>query len=450
VASHTSAKGDNEKTGKQPKWRIAGLIKTSTKTLERILIMILIVAICFKLKCHIIVSLIASREVSDFRPRPVMIQATAELESMWTHPLRLEANPVHFIEKRKNRYWMRHRVYELNQVKGLDKGCVALGDWMNDIHPSCNIVHEIDTTDFFMNRNRTKVLVNGAARRKRMFYVGSGAYRDAFMFTDYDGSRRLLKRFRWADNLNIHHQSIDKMRRDAVAMEQLTGSSYVADIYAYCSVSSLVDYSNEQDLSEIFDGKKQPTKDELFRISYDVAASVVDAHHPNAQGQSTIAHLDIKPDQWIRMNGKYLFQDFNLARFLSWNPKRQENCGWSTGWKGGRYHAPEQYTKDVPLTDKADVYALGAVLSFLLTKRQPFQGKERWQVTKILSNGGVLKLTDPVILNSTHPFDVTVRQVVQMCLAMDPDERPSARDVADFIGKGLAEREREHKRGEYL
>lgn len=199
------------------------------------------------------------------------------------------------------------------------------------------------------------------------------------------------------------------MRRDAVAMEQLTQSPYVADIYAYCSVSSVVDYSNEQDLSEIFEGKKQPTKDELFRISYDVAASVADAHHPNAQRHSTIAHLDIKPDQWIRMNGKYLFQDFNLARFLSWNPKQRKNCGWSTGWQGGRYHAPEQYTKDAPLTNKADVHALGAALFFLLTKRQPSRGKERWQVTKILSNGGVLKLTDPVVLNSTHPFDVTVR-----------------------------------------
>lgn len=100
---------------------------------------------------------------------------------MWISPLRLEATPVHFIEKRKNQYWIKHRVNELNQVKGLDKGCVALGDWMNDIHPTCNIVHEIDNTDFFMNQNRTKVRVNGAMRRKRIFYVGSGAYRDAFM-----------------------------------------------------------------------------------------------------------------------------------------------------------------------------------------------------------------------------------------------------------------------------
>jgi hypothetical protein len=40
--------------------------------------------------------------------------------------------------------------------------------------------------------------------------------------------------------MNIHHRSIDKTRRDAVAMEQLTQSPYVADIYAYCSVSSVV------------------------------------------------------------------------------------------------------------------------------------------------------------------------------------------------------------------
>jgi len=104
-----------------------------------------------------------------------------------------------------------------------------------------------------------------------------------------------------------------------------------------------------------------------------------------------------------------------------------------------QWHAPEQYTKDVPLTEKADVYSLGAVLHFLLTKMSPFPGKERWEVTEILSNGGVLKLEDHTVLNSTHPFDVTVRQVVKMCLAVDPAERPSAREVADIIGKGLSE-----------
>ena len=202
------------------------------------------------------------------------------------------------------------------------------------MHPSCNNIHEIDTTDFFMNKNRTSVRVDGVKRRKRLFHIGSGAYRNAFMVTEWNGARRVLKTFRYADNLNVHHQSIEKMRLDAVAMEQLTASPYVADIYGYCSLSSLVDYSNEDDLSEIF--YQKPRKEQLFEIAYDVAASVADTHHPNAEGRPTIVHLDIKPDQWILMNGKYVLQDFNLAQFLTWNSERQENCGRAMGWKGGR------------------------------------------------------------------------------------------------------------------
>lgn len=269
---------------------------------------------------------------SSLRQRPIVVQIEGTIDAIL--PLQLEAKPAHLIKQRKNRYWVNHRIYAHVQLKELEDGCEYLGSWMNDIHPSCNIIHEIDTTDFFMNKNRTSVRVDGAKRRKHTFHIGSGAYRNAFMVTEFNGARRVLKTFRYADNLNVHHQSIEKMRLDAVAMEQLTASPYVADIYGYCSLSSLVDYSNEDDLSEIFYQKQ--SKDNLYEIAYAVAASVADTHHPNAEGRPTIVHLDIKPDQWILMNGKYVLQDFNLAQFLSWNSERQQNCGRAMGWKGGR------------------------------------------------------------------------------------------------------------------
>jgi len=264
-----------------------------------------------------------------------MVQIVGDSNDFIRH-LQLDPNPAHLVEKRKNRYWVRHRIYEHTQIKELEEGCVHLGSWMLDIHPSCNLFHETDMTAFFMNHNRTKVYVEGVKRRKRLFHIGSGAYRNAFMVTEFNGERRVLKTFRYADELNIHHRSIEKMRHDAVAMEQLTASPYVADIYGYCSLSSLVDYSNEDDLSDIFNQKKQPSKDELFQVAYDVAASIADTHHPNVEGRPTMVHLDIKPDQWILMNGKYVLQDFNLAQFLTWNPEKHENCGWARGWKGGR------------------------------------------------------------------------------------------------------------------
>jgi len=360
--------------------------------------------------------------------------------------LQLENSPAHLIEQRRNKYWIKHRVYEHKQRLELEEGCEYLGDSMDDHKPSCNSFHEIDMNDFFMNANRTSVLVEGSKRRKKLFHIARGGFRHAFMVTEFDGSRRVLKMLRYAENRNFDHRNFDKMRRDAVASEQLSSSPRVADIYGYCSYSALADYTNEDNMLHIFDQDEQPTKDELFQISYDVAASVADMHHPNKDGRATIVHMDIKPNQWLSFNGTYVLNDFNLARFLSWNPELHENCGRATGYTGGRYEAPEQYTRDAPLTEKADVYSLGTVLYFLLTRNSPFQGKDRPEVTKILKNGGVLKLEDKRVLKSTHPFDVTVREVVKLLLNIDPQNRPSAREAADMIGKGLSEYKRRARR----
>lgn len=209
------------------------------------------------------------------------------------------------------------------------EGCEALGDWMTGDNSNCNTFHEIDMTSFSSRENNIE---------RQFRYIKDGGFRIAWMTAEYNGNKRVLKTLRYIDKRPFDLDNLERHGRDAIAMEQLTHSPYIADIYGHCAQSALVDYSPHVTLYHIFDDEDDdyPTYDELFQISYDAVAAVADCHHFNNDGKATIVHKDIKPNQWIYLNGRYMLNDFNLAKFLTWNPEKKRNCGRATGYSSGR------------------------------------------------------------------------------------------------------------------
>jgi hypothetical protein len=253
--------------------------------------------------------------------------------------LALQANPTRLIKDRRNHYWRDNGVtWHKGRRPTLREGCEVLGDWQEGHNPSCNKMHEIDMTVFYHEDIVKAPDDNGTNRRRKqvMRYIDDGGFRSVWMVSEYDGTKRVLKTLRYVkkrpfDELNFHRHRVD-----AVAMEQLTASPYVANIYGYCANSALVDYSTEPDLDSIFEMKNPPSRDELFKIAHDTASAVAAVHHFNSDSRATMLHLDIKPSQWIHLDGMYKLNDFNLAKFLSWDTKRKQYCGHATGYSGGR------------------------------------------------------------------------------------------------------------------
>ena len=268
-----------------------------------------------------------------FHPKPLVVQSQTTIN---VTRLTSEADPPHLITERTNKHWISHEVWGYHSIEKVPESCVAEAEWMNDTHPSCNLFHEIDMRDFFFNKKRKAVKVNGRRHRRKLAYIGGGGFRNAFMFHEHDGKRRVLKTLLYDEDQDFGPRNVERMRSDAIISEQLSASPYIADIYGYCAQSSLVDYSDEDDMLYLFSQEEKPTKDELFQIAHDVAQSVADAHHFNKEGRATIVHMDIKPNQWIYLDGMYKLNDFNLARFLSWDPVKKKNCHYASGYSEGR------------------------------------------------------------------------------------------------------------------
>lgn len=143
-----------------------------------------------------------------------------------------------------------------------------------------------------------------------------------------------------------------------------------------------------------------------------------------------VLHLDLKPGNiLLDEHGEPRVADFGLARRLGNLPEetRDEISGTPS------YMAPEQATAGGRLTERTDVYALGATLYELVTGCPPFRGATaRETIQKVIAGGAA----PPREFSRRLPLDL--QAICLKCLSRDPDRRyASAREVADELARFL-------------
>jgi len=161
--------------------------------------------------------------------------------------------------------------------------------------------------------------------------------------------------------------------------------------------------------------------DEAIQLVSEIASALEAAH---TQG---LVHRDVKPENiLLDESGRALLTDFGIARSVSHAQQgRGETIG-STGLPVGtpEYMAPEQLRND-PVDQRADIYALGAVLYETLTGQPPHEADTPYEVA-------TLALTAPLISPAVHSPQVwpALEHVVLRALARRPEDR--FQDVASF------------------
>jgi len=376
---------------------------------------------------------------SSFRELPVIVQMSNDrYDTLKTLPLQSDAS----LSVRQNKFWVNHGTHYHKPVRRRPKDCVAMAEWQDAHHPSCLLFHEIDLNHFTHHDE------------EQLRIVGSGFYRSVWMMKEYDGSKRALKTLRYrssreekrvADTLqkksyhvDFNPQTMEQQRIDAVVMEELSLSPYIADIYGYCSTSALVEYSNGGDLQKSLN-LSYARKKQRLEMAVNVAAAVADTHHVNADGYATIAHTDLNPSQFLRLGKRYKLNDFNRAKLLSWNKRTNTPCPIASGisWRA-RYQSPEEHLRK-PQSEKLDVFTMGMVLYNILTNNENslFPNMSAETRHAYVKRGGTPKITDKSILKSKHPFNLIMRKALKKCWILDPKKRASAQEIADMLQGAL-------------
>jgi serine/threonine-protein kinase len=145
-------------------------------------------------------------------------------------------------------------------------------------------------------------------------------------------------------------------------------------------------------------------------------------------GPLGIVHRDISPQNLlIGFDGRVRVVDFGIAA------GRGRLVGTRTGEIKGKfaYLAPEQISRDQPVTGAADVWALGVVAWELFAGRRLFADDEE---AKVLWN--VMSSRIPDLAREVPDLPSEAARLVMRCLDRDPARRPAeAREIARGLGE---------------
>ncbi|KAL7501699.1 hypothetical protein ACHAWT_009568 [Skeletonema menzelii] len=407
--------------------------------------------------------------------------------------------------------------------------CVPMAPWQTTSYPNCNSIHEIDLVlssgkgsiafPPLQNRNTAATTTTSAATKMRrrwlsqhpwqhfkddphqkspelnpmmgivqqedITFLGQGWFRAAWRMDvegleEYDDDEEdyyqresvVLKTLRYEREFLPEYYELH--RRDALAMERLTASPYVLDVYGYCGQSAINELANfgiegMSSLEKVARGFRGLDIEPVSRIKLQLATMVAQGvshlhsidysdfvldddgsgYKPGASN-ATLVHYDLNPRNIaIVKRGKPKLNDFNVAEFLMWNPKTNSKCGFEGRFKEPWWRSPEEmqvqmsteYPNPPLLTEKVDVYALGNILWDLLTTHAPWgkMKKERQdEVRPKVAKGELPKLPPPYdTLTLQDPALKALKDAMYKCLRLNPDDRPSAGEIAEELAEAL-------------
>ena len=360
------------------------------------------------------------------------------------------------------------------KVEPLPPGCIS-HSWQNHSYPNCNEIHEIDLLDSLnMRRFGPKlshmtqpdefVVTTATAtdeqkqNAEQTGYVGEGLWRQVWKVDPHFEMKTKKSKM---GNYHHHHspavlkmmksqhpvdpRNFDRHRRDALVMERLTESKHVVSVYGYCGNTVLTEYAGRSLDDFLF----HPTTEELeleyynrstelgrLRLALDAARSVQALHEVPG---GPIIHADIQAKQFLFDPTKgLLLNDFNRCRFLPRNQKTGGVCKIKIPQAPGKNRAPEEYNQ-MKLNEKLDIFSLGHILHILLTGEGPWNDMDKETFVKRLLKGNAIVIPERFMKPGT--VDHEFAKLILKCYEMKPNERISARELADEIEKIIHQEE---------
>lgn len=178
-------------------------------------------------------------------------------------------------------------------------------------------------------------------------------------------------------------------------------------ILPYCKNGSAFKY--------VIDGNAI-TESECWHLLHDVSEGLAYLHSKTPP----IIHQDIKPDN-ILINDEncYMITDFGISARIRSTLRR--NQGQETSGGTLAYMGPERFSSSPAPIMASDIWSLGATMYELMTGTPPYG-----------DHGGVLQKNGADIPLIDANFSQLLKNIVYKCLSLNPWDRPTARQIADY------------------
>lgn len=252
--------------------------------------------------------------------------------------------------------------------------------------------------------------------------------------------------FRFQHNFEDAHFEHDRV--DAVAMERLTSSPHVINVFGFCGHSVMTEYADGSRLGELADkSKKKPLA--RLKIARDIAMGLADVHGIDGDGNATFVHLDINPANVVSIGGTLKLNDFNIGILLRWNTTSNTQCGFPAQYPNPQWRSPEEARSEQHLTEKVDIFSLGHIFFRLICGHEPWNklepgGKPTKEEIHVKVQKGILPRI-PLDIETSTDLEVTaIRDSMLACYRADPKQRPTARTIASELQSVLETLEKEN------
>lgn len=185
----------------------------------------------------------------------------------------------------------------------------------------------------------------------------------------------------------------------------------------------------------------------MVKYARDVAAGLSALHNINdANDTAMAAYLDLKPANLVVDNGHVLLSDFNAGQMIMQSRNHtpgdssEEQCPLKREMfiHGASYRSPEEMFLNIPLSEKADIYALAGVIFFIISGYKPFNSMETQEIIHSVGRGEIPKVPSRYT-SSDDPIIQGLIKIMHECYSFQPSNRPSARQVVEYLDAILSE-----------
>lgn len=209
-----------------------------------------------------------------------------------------------------------------------------------------------------------------------------------------------------------------RFEREVSASRQVTGAYAAAVVDSHTESETpwlATEYIPGPDLGTVIETCGPLNLGGLRLLAVGLALALEELH------RAGLVHRDLKPGNVLLTPEGPRVIDFGIARSLE-NDSKMTATGSVVG--SPAYMSPEQ-AEGRELTAAADVFSVGAILAMAATGSSPFPGNSTPQILY-----SVMRSTPE--LDQVPP---SLHDLVAACLAKNPEERPTARELLEAAGR---------------